>query len=99
MKKYFKFIDRLIIFTLVFCLFTFILYPFLKVFVSTFFYDGKFTLEGFSFLKTQSKLLYNSIFVAFFATIITTIVSVSINDYDDFTTVCFFSSVYKTFWT
>ena len=78
MKKYFKFIDRLIIFTLVFCLFTFILYPFLKVFVSTFFYDGKFTLEGFSFLKTQSKLLYNSIFVAFFATIITTIVSVSI---------------------
>lgn len=78
MKKYFKFIDRLIIFTLVFCLFTFILYPFLKVFISTFFYDGKFTLEGFSFLKTQSKLLYNSIFVAFFATIITTIVSVSI---------------------
>lgn len=78
MKKYFRFIDRLIIFTLVFCLFTFILYPFLKVFVSTFFYDGKFTLEGFSFLKTQSKLLYNSIFVAFFATIITTIVSVSI---------------------
>lgn len=78
MKKYFKFIDRLIIFTLVFCLFTFILYPFLKVFVSTFFYDGKFTLEGFSFLKTQSKLLYNAIFVAFFATIITTVVSVSI---------------------
>lgn len=78
MKKYFRFIDRLIIFTLIFCLFTFILYPFLKVFVSTFFYDGKFTLEGFSFLKTQSKLLYNSIFVAFFATIITTIVSVSI---------------------
>ena len=78
MKRYFKFIDTIIIFTLVFCLFTFILFPFLKVFYSTFFNDGKFTLEGFAFLKTQSKLLYNSIFVAFFATIITTIVSVSI---------------------
>lgn len=78
MKRYFKFIDTIIIFTLVFCLFTFILFPFLKVFYSTFFNDGKFTLKGFAFLKTQSKLLYNSIFVAFFATIITTIVSVSI---------------------
>ena len=78
MKRYFKFLDAIIILTLVFCLFTFILFPFLKVFTSTFFNEGKFTLEGFSFLKTQSKLLYNSIFVAFFATIITTIVSVSI---------------------
>lgn len=78
MKRYFKFLDVIIILTLVFCLFTFILFPFLKVFTSTFFNEGKFTLEGFSFLKTQSKLLYNSIFVAIFATIITTIVSVSI---------------------
>lgn len=78
MKRYFKFIDAFIIFTLVFCLFTFILFPFLRVFSSTFHSGGKFTLEGFTFLKTQSKLLYNSIFVAFFTTIITTIVSVSI---------------------
>lgn len=78
MKRYFKFLDAIIILTLVFCLFTFILFPFLKVFTSTFFNEGKFTLEGFTFLKTQSKLLYNSIFVAIFATIITTIVSVSI---------------------
>lgn len=78
MKRYFKFIDEFIIFTLVFCLFTFILFPFLRVFSSTFYSGGKFTLEGFTFLKTQSKLLYNSIFVAFFTTIITTIVSVSI---------------------
>lgn len=78
MKRYFKFIDAFIIFTLVFCLFTFILFPFLRVFSSTFYSGGKFTLEGFAFLKTQSKLLYNSIFVAFFTTIITTIVSVSI---------------------
>lgn len=78
MKRYFKFIDTFIIFTLVFCLFTFILFPFLRVFSSTFYSGGKFTLEGFTFLKTQSKLLYNSIFVAFFTTIITTVVSVSI---------------------
>lgn len=78
MKRYFKFLDAIIILTLVFCLFTFILFPFLKVFTFTFFNEGKFTLEGFSFLKTQSKLLYNSIFVAIFATITTTIVSVSI---------------------
>lgn len=78
MKKYFKFIDIFIILTLVFCLFTFILFPFLKVFISTFFIGGKFSLEGFIFLRTQSKLLYNSLFVAFFATILTTIVSVSI---------------------
>lgn len=78
MKRYFKFIDTFFIFTLVFCLFTFILFPFLRVFSSTFYSGGKFTLEGFTFLKTQSKLLYNSIFVAFFTTIITTVVSVSI---------------------
>lgn len=78
MKKFLKLIDYFIIFTIIFLIFTFILFPFLKVFIFSFYNNGKFTLEGFEFLKNGKTLIYNSLFVGVFSTILTTIISVSI---------------------
>lgn len=77
MKKTLKLFDYFIIFLIMFLIFTFILFPFLKVFTSSFYNEGKFTLEGFKFLKNGKKLIYNSIFVASLTTILTSIVSIS----------------------
>lgn len=78
MKKALKIFDYLIIFTLMFLILVFIVFPFLKVFISSFYINGNFTLEGFNFLKNSKKLVYNSIFVAVFTTILTLIISLSI---------------------
>lgn len=78
MKKALKIFDYLIIFILMFLIFVFIVFPFLKVFISSFYVDKRFTLEGFTFLKNSKKLIYNSIFVAVFTTMLTTIISISI---------------------
>lgn len=78
MKKVLKLIDYVIIFMIMFLIFTFILFPFLKVFIFSFYNEGKFTFEGFKFLKNGKNLIYNSIFVGVFSTILTTIISVSI---------------------
>lgn len=81
MKKFLKSIDKLILFVLCFSILAFILYPFVKIFVSSFYVDNKFTLSGFKFLEKNSKLIYNSIISATYTTILTTIASTMIGLY------------------
>lgn len=83
MKKLFRLFDFLLIATISLLAITFILYPFIKVFIYSF-YNGGFTLEGFRFLKDEYKLLTNSIFVGVLSTVITILVSVSIGIYTYF---------------
>ena len=78
MKKITRLFDYLIIGIVSMSIITFILYPFIKVFIYSFYADGKFTLKGFEFLTDESHLIFNSLFVGVFTTMLTTIVSVAI---------------------
>lgn len=78
MKKITRLLDYLIIGIVSMSIITFILYPFIKVFIYSFYADGKFTLKGFEFLTDESHLIFNSLFVGVCTTILTTIVSVAI---------------------
>ncbi|RRD39596.1 iron ABC transporter permease [Leptotrichia sp. OH3620_COT-345] len=78
MKKILKFADIPILLLIIFLIICFILFPFLKIFISGFFYEGYFTLEGFQFLSDGNILLYNSLYTGIFTTVITVVVSVSI---------------------
>lgn len=77
MKKILNSVDYIIIFTLMISILLFILFPFLKVFVSSFYVNEKFSLEGFNFLKSGTHLVFNSVFTAVFVTVLTTFVSTS----------------------
>lgn len=78
MKKFAKIIDIIIIALVALSILIFIVYPFVKVFIYSFYANGEFTLEGFAFLKDEFYLVYNSLFVAILTTILTTVVSVAI---------------------
>lgn len=54
MKKITRLLDYLIIGIVSMSIITFILYPFIKVFIYSFYADGKFTLKGFEFLTDES---------------------------------------------
>lgn len=78
MKKSFKFIDYAIIFIISIQILIFILYPFLRVFIYSFFSKGNFSLEGFMFLKNSKHLIINSLYVAISVTVLTIFISISI---------------------
>ena len=78
MKKNLKIIDNFIILFVVASILIFILYPFLEIFIYSFFSNGNFSLKGFEFLKHSGHLVANSMYVGILATTLTTVVSVSI---------------------
>ena len=78
MKKILKIIDYFIILLLISGILTFILYPFLEIFIYSFFSNGSFSMKGFEFLRHSSHLIGNSIYVGVLVTILTAMVSVSI---------------------
>ncbi|MCI5997068.1 MAG: iron ABC transporter permease [Peptoniphilaceae bacterium] len=78
MKKILNLVDYIIVFTIMICILLFILFPFLKVFVSSFYVNERFSLEGFNFLNSRTDLVFNSVFVAVFVTVLTTFVSTSV---------------------
>ncbi len=78
MKKILKTVDFGIMSIVVAGVLVFILYPFLQIFIYSFFNDGKFSLKGFEFLKHSSHLIGNSLYVGIFVTMLTVVVSVSI---------------------
>lgn len=78
MKKNLKILDNIIILLLAMSIILFILYPFLKVFLSSFYFEKKLTLKGFEFLKNSKYLIINSLFVSIFVTAITVTISVCI---------------------
>ena len=78
MKKILKIIDYFIISLLVSGILTFILYPFLKIFIYSFFSNGRFSMKGFEFLRHSGHLIGNSLYVGITVTVLTAVVSVSI---------------------
>ncbi len=78
MKKILKIIDYFIISLLVSGILTFILYPFLKIFIYSFFSNGRFSMKGFEFLRHSSYLIGNSLYVGIPVTILAVVISVSI---------------------
>lgn len=81
MKKFLKILDKAVLFVLYFSIFLFILYPFLKIFISSFYIDNKFTMSGFNFLEKNSKPVLNSIVSATCTTVLTTVTSTMIGIY------------------
>lgn len=84
MKKTLKILDYMLMATLSLLAIIFILYPFLKVFIYSFYGDAGFNLDGFLFLKDEYNLILNSIFVSVFVSITTIIISLSIGIYSYF---------------
>ena len=78
MKKILKIIDYFIISLLVSGILTFILYPFLKIFIYSFFSNGRFSMKGLKFLRHSGHLIGNSLYVGITVTVLTAVVSVSI---------------------
>ncbi len=83
--RFYKLIDYFLIALLVISVLVFILYPIVSVIKNSFIIDGKFSLEMYNKLfKTNKKLLYNSLFVAFMTTIVSTIIATSVSIYISF---------------
>lgn len=81
-NKVYDFIDILILLFLIICLLLFIVYPVYSVFKSSFLVDEKITLNIYNNLfKNNSKLFFNSIFVATLTTVISTLISIIISIY------------------
>lgn len=78
MKKILKIIDNLVVLFLVSGILIFILYPFLEIFIYSFFSNGSFSMKGFEFLRHSGHLIGNSLYVGALVTILTAVVSVSI---------------------
>ena len=78
MKKILKIIDNLVVLFLVSGVLIFILYPFLEIFIYSFFSNGSFSMKGFEFLRHSGHLIGNSLYVGALVTILTAAVSVSI---------------------
>lgn len=79
MKNAKKIMDKIIIITVYTLILVFILYPFLCVFHQALFVDGIFSIDILAdFFENDTRLLKNSLEVATFSTIISTIVALSI---------------------
>lgn len=82
MKNAKKAMDKIIIITIYTLILVFILYPFLCVFYQALFVDGIFSIDILAdFFENDTRLLKNSLEVATFSTIISTIVALSIGIY------------------
>ena len=81
-------IDRLILIIVLISVLLFIFYPMVAVIGKSFIVDGKFTLEIYKDLfSNNAKLLENSLLVAIFTTIISTIFSIAVSIYVSFSNI------------
>lgn len=81
-KTLLKIIDNLIIVSILFSVLIFILYPFIAVFFESLFENGEFNFfKIIDFIKTEKKLIYNSLVMALLTATLTTLITVSISIY------------------
>jgi len=80
-KKLLDSLDKLLIVVIALSILTFILYPFITVFLTSLMNNGSLDFSYFSFLKEESYLIKNSLTTGIYTTIISTILSIMVGVY------------------
>lgn len=80
-KKIFDSLDKVLILFIILSVLVFILYPFISVFKTSLMANGVIDLSYFSFVKSESYLIKNSITTGIYTTILSSIFSIMISIY------------------
>ncbi len=80
-KKILDSIDKLLLIIIILSVLTFILYPFISVFITSLLDNGSIDFSYFSFIKEESYLIKNSLTTAIYTTILSAVFSIVIAVY------------------